>query len=76
MWQVHEVKVITLTRGDLTSGLHQNLKPTVTTNEEKSAEIHTLAVRMRREKKTAKGRTELFINGVTPESETRSKIEW
>ena len=34
MWQVHEVKVIALTRGGLTSG-HE---PVVTTNCEESAE--------------------------------------
>jgi len=34
MWQVHEAKVIALTRGGLTDGR----KPVVTTNCEKSAE--------------------------------------
>jgi len=43
MWRVHEVKVIALTRGDLTSGTYT----VVTTNCEKSAEVIVLA-----EKKT------------------------
>jgi hypothetical protein len=38
MWQVHEVKVIVLTRGGLTSRWKQRKKSVVTTNGEKSAE--------------------------------------
>jgi len=38
MWQAHEVKVIVLTRGDLTGRWKQSMKPVVTTNCEKSAE--------------------------------------
>jgi hypothetical protein len=49
MWQVYEVKVITLTRGGLTSGL----KPVVTTNGEKSAEA-IVPRRPNEEKKTAR----------------------
>jgi len=42
MWQVYEVKVIVLTRGDLTSRWKQSMKSVVTTNGEKSAEAIVL----------------------------------
>jgi hypothetical protein len=38
MWQVHEVKVIVLTRGDLTRGGNVNPCSDVWLNREKSAE--------------------------------------
>jgi hypothetical protein len=44
MWQVYEVKVIALTRGDLTSRWKQSMKSVVTTNCEKSAEAIVPAI--------------------------------
>jgi hypothetical protein len=42
MWQVDEVKVVALTRGDFISRWKRGMKPVVTTNDEKSAEVIVL----------------------------------
>ena len=53
IWQIHEVKVITLTRGGLISGL----QPVITMNGEKSAEA--IVLRRPNEEKNREGRAEL-----------------